>query len=410
MSEEVKNEIVQPDWLNQDFIQNALQEAFKDNSLKVSKFSINLATAPGDNYVSQIFRVNVELSSKTKSKQDFNFLIKSLPKGDKMEDFVHECDLFQKEAKMLSTILPKVYKYLTEAGYPHKWSAEVYYSQGPPRDLIFLEDLRPQGYRVADRRVGLDLEHSTVVLESLAVLHAGTLALIEKEPEIVKQLDEGFWLEPNEKMLRKTLEEGIEGLSEEMEKWTDIPEKYARSMKSLQNSVVEKTFKSFRRRDDRFNVITHGDTWTNNYMFKYDGQKVENLKFVDFQIGGYNSPVLDLIYFIFSSPAGDIRFSKLDYFLETYYNKLREVCKALKLKNFNYTLKDLKDDFDSRIFFGLVVSICVFPFTIVKDDDIMDPNDLLDENTKMDTRMYRTARYVKEMKMALPFFEKKGIL
>lgn len=410
MSEEAKSEIVQPEWLNQDFIENALQEAFNDNSVKISKFSINLATAPGDNYVSQIFRVNVELSSKTKAKENFNFLIKSLPKGDKMEDFVHECDLFQKEAKMLSAILPKIYKYLSEAGYPHKWSAQVYYSQGPPRDLIFLEDLRPGGYRVADRRVGLNLEHATVVLESLAVLHAGSLALIENEPEIVKQLDGGFWLEHNEKIIRKTLEEGAEGLAEEMEKWTDIPKKYVHSMKSLQDSVVKKTFQSFRRRDDRLNVITHGDTWTNNYMFKYDGAKPVNLKFVDFQIGGYNSPVLDLIYFIFSSPSGDIRFSKLDYFLETYFNKLKEVCEALKLKNFKYTLKDLKEDFESRIFFALVVSICVFPFTIVQDNDVMDVNELLDDNVKMDTKMYRTVRYVKEMKMALPFFEKKGLL
>lgn len=49
-----------PIWLNAEFIQKHLQNYYGNNGLKVRKFSVNLATAKGENFTSSIYRVNVE--------------------------------------------------------------------------------------------------------------------------------------------------------------------------------------------------------------------------------------------------------------------------------------------------------------------------------------------------------------
>lgn len=405
-----KNEIVinPPEGLTEELIQNSLRKALHDKDLNITNFSVKPAIARGENYLSQIFRINAEIISSLRSQTSFSLLVKSLPKGREMEDYIEEFQLFEREAKMLSEILPKIHLHLNQAGYPHKLAAEIYYTQGRPNDLIILEDLRPLGYKVADRKTGLDLDHSIIVLESLAVLHAGSLAVIQEEAEDVKSLGAGFWLEHNRKMLIKLLEKGVVILADEVEKWNDTPKKYVDLLRSLENSILDKLFNAFGRRDDRLNVVIHGDPWTSNIMFQYENEKVKNLKFVDFQIGGFNAPVLDVIYFIFTSTIGSIKLSKLDYFLEVYYAKLKETCGSLKISEFTYSFKDFKDDFESRLFFALAVSICAFPFTICQDDNVMDFNEMLDDSER-DGRMYKTERYVREMKMLLPFFEEKGL-
>lgn len=406
---EMSQDIQPPEWLTQDFVQNALREGFQDKSLSISKYSITPATSAGDNYVSQIFRAKITMSSSRKKNEILSVIIKSLPKGEHMELFVHECQLFTKESRFLADVMPKMHRLFANVGWTHRWSPQVYFKQGPPQDLIFMEDLRERGYKVADRKTGLDLQHCVMVLESLAVLHAGSLALMENEPEIMKQFNRGFWEESNEKVLYKILTDGVSKLADVMQTWKDLPLRYTQKIRNLEDKIMKKTFDTYRRDDNKFNVLLHGDTWTNNFMFRYEEGAVENLKFVDFQLSSFNSPVFDLLYFVFTSPKEELKLKSLDFFLETYHKKLSEVCQSLNVSNFNFSLKDLKTEFHERLFFGLVVSICIFPITIAQGKDVIDPNELLESTQGMDN-IFKCDRFVKTMRLILPFFEEHGAI
>lgn len=50
-----------PDWLNAAFIEQHLRSYYENSELKVDKFLVRSATAKGENYASDIYRVKVTL-------------------------------------------------------------------------------------------------------------------------------------------------------------------------------------------------------------------------------------------------------------------------------------------------------------------------------------------------------------
>uniref|UniRef100_A0A1B6MQH4 CHK kinase-like domain-containing protein n=1 Tax=Graphocephala atropunctata TaxID=36148 RepID=A0A1B6MQH4_9HEMI len=72
-----------------------------------------------------------------------------------------------------------------------------------------------------------------------------------------------------------------------------------------------------------FNTLNHADSWTNNFMFKYnDDGSVSEIKLLDFQMVRYASPVIDLVYFIWSSASDDVRRHRLDELFLFYVDQL----------------------------------------------------------------------------------------
>lgn len=49
-----------PDYLNQDLLTRSLANGFHNEGIIVDKFEIAPATAAGDNYMSDVFRINVK--------------------------------------------------------------------------------------------------------------------------------------------------------------------------------------------------------------------------------------------------------------------------------------------------------------------------------------------------------------
>lgn len=79
---------------------------------------------------------------------------------------------------MMRTTLAEMNEILNEKNY--RLCARVLYTEiGDPSSLV-LEDLAPLGYRMADRLVGLDLEHCRLAMRNLAKFHASSVAVCEK--------------------------------------------------------------------------------------------------------------------------------------------------------------------------------------------------------------------------------------
>lgn len=78
---------------------------------------------------------------------------------------------------MMSDTLPRMNEVLGPGSSP--LNARALHTQDQPA-LLVLEDLMPLGFRMADRRAGLDLDHCLLLIRNLARFHGSSAALCEK--------------------------------------------------------------------------------------------------------------------------------------------------------------------------------------------------------------------------------------
>jgi thiamine kinase-like enzyme len=92
-------------------------------------------------------------------------------------------------------------------------------------------------------------------------------------------------------------------------------------------------------------VLNHGDGFLNNMMFKNAGdEKTAEVNFIDFQLSFWGSPAYDLIVFIVSSVADDVKVKHFDDIIAVYHDKLESSLRDLEYDQNIPTLNELHID------------------------------------------------------------------
>lgn len=131
--------------------------------------------------------------------------------------------------------------------------------------------------------------------QTLASLHACSLCYKLKQPEefmnLVSPLTENiFPADEDATGFAGFFENGINYalfILESSKSDSPETEKSINFLKSYQGKMVDSMRRMLipRPEDDRYRVITHGDTWNNNILFLHDAKgKVVQVKLVDFQV------------------------------------------------------------------------------------------------------------------------------
>jgi Ser/Thr protein kinase RdoA (MazF antagonist) len=194
--------------------------------------------------------------------------------------------MFNREAGALITIIPAVFRLLDEASHGEfqPWVARcLYYHSGSPATAIALDDLKEQGFRMADSRAGLDMQHCLLVMKALAQLHAASAVLHLKDPEIFRPYSESYYYcERLRKILQPSFELTMQIVAKEVEKWPLYNTRFASKLHKIAENVVDFLIKDVERNDDDFNVLIHGDFKLNNMMFRYsdDTQEVLDVRYI----------------------------------------------------------------------------------------------------------------------------------
>jgi hypothetical protein len=145
----------------------------------------------------------------------------------------------------------------------------LYYHSGPPAPAIVLEDLKEQGFRMADSTAGLDMQHCLLVIKAMAQSHAASAVLHLKEPEIFNPFSESFYCERQRKYVEHIVQSNMKSLAKEVETWPLFNDRFASKLHSVADKAVDSLIKFVERDDDDFNTFIHGDFWQNNIMFRY---------------------------------------------------------------------------------------------------------------------------------------------
>jgi hypothetical protein len=193
--------------------------------------------------------------------------------------------MFDRESGAFLTIMPAVYRLLDQKspGEFQPCTARcLHYQSGSPASALVLDDLKEQGFRLADRTVGLDMQHCLLVMKVLAQSHAASAVLHIKNPEIFKPFSESIYCERQRSTLEHIFQSNMKSLAKEVEKWPIFNDRFAQKLHRVADKTADLLIKLLERDDDDFNVFIHGDLWKNNMMFRYsdDTNEVIDVRYV----------------------------------------------------------------------------------------------------------------------------------
>lgn len=104
-----------------------------------------------------------------------------------------------------------------------------------------------------------------------------------------------------------------------------------------------------------FQILNHGDIWLNNMMFKSDKENHPlDVSLIDFQVPFWGSPAADILYFLLTSVADNIKVVHFDDFIEFYHEQLTLALKSLHFDQHIPTLSEIHIDLLDKGGFGMI--------------------------------------------------------
>lgn len=185
-------------------------------------------------------------------------------------------------------------------------------------------------------------------------------------------------------------------------------------LKAGHSTVFERFCSSADRDPNGFNVLNHGDLWSNNIMFQHnpDSGSTTDALLVDFQLSSIQSPLLDIIYTLFSSSNEHINEVHWEELLQFYHHELVQCLQKLGYAGRTPRLTEMHQEMLSRGTFGAVLGMFVLAVRSLKEAEGADMLRFLSD--KPDDREYRMQIMLKPecrrgLEFLLRYCDRKGL-
>lgn len=167
-----------------------------------------------------------------------------------------------------------------------------------------------------------------------------------------------------------------------------------------------------------FNVLAHGDLWSNNIMFSFaehddDLQQPTNCVMVDYQIPFIGSPVVDLAYVLFASSHNEILEKDWDYLLKHYHTELRSTLIKLNYSKKMPTFTDIQVEFLRKA--KIVAPICLMVVGLRQYEDANEGTinrimGVTEEDLKFQGQLLENPLARERVMFLLDYYDRKGML
>ncbi|KAB7499290.1 hypothetical protein Anas_04951, partial [Armadillidium nasatum] len=306
-------------------------EADKGKNVELLSFEIKEFTKFGDNFTCVVTSVVVKYRDEEGQHED-SFVAKlnalrNLGSFSDMMEFI-----FERETTVLSTFIGGMNKCLEKISQPPIKTPKLFARNlEKGREAFLMENLRTKGFIMHDRKKEMDFNHAKLVFQELGRYHGSSLLYEDAiSPKTFDDFYESFDIStfdenhPAFKPFAAMMNTQAANASKYLKK---IP-KYEKCVKWLDKNYqnMGKYYVEGLKPRKPFDVLIHGDSWTNNILFKYDENNIPiDIRFVDLQTSGKGSPVCDLLYFSFASLTGDFRSKNFQRMLYIYYQSFSKV-------------------------------------------------------------------------------------
>ncbi|XP_031636472.1 uncharacterized protein LOC116349260 [Contarinia nasturtii] len=402
-----------PKWLHVKFLEEHLQNYYKNDGVKLITFHVKPFSAKENGFTSSMYRVKVTLDipgkgvGEVKGVKTLDLIVKEAI-GD--AEFLQQYDVYKKELLFYEQIIPKMnekLKLLNETDmFPEVYGA------CKSRNIIILEDLSVKGYQVLPVIRGYNVLETKSILRKLALFHAICAVLQEERSDIFSICKLGHLSRGANgfnNFYVGTFETVIEVLSE----WPEF-DVYTNKLRRIGDQVIERGYQTYDMNPEHFNTLNHGDLWCPNVMLKMtngtEEHPFENVNLIDFQFSYWGSPTTDLHYFMNTSIDGNHRPERFYELIRGYHEHLTEFLKQLNYHKHIPTWTEFYKQYQDRRFFGFIVSCLLQPMEInnhlnfeFKDFCMNDAN-----GAKARRSLYEGEQIRANLRKLIPYYDQMG--
>ncbi|CRK90625.1 CLUMA_CG004327, isoform A [Clunio marinus] len=341
--------------LGDDFFNEIVEKKLGNsrNGFKLQLILLSPATGKNENYVSVLYRAKIKIEMiETNEKKSVDVIIKAsltLEEMKTLNSFHRERAIYEKVLKSVKNIWFEI------AAKVIKFGPQDVVFKTNPYEIIVLDDLKAAGYEMLNRKVGLNMEQTKMLLMKLAKFHAASAILYQESGKIDDHFDrkiiplfpeEGSMIDASRRMLEAfetsvRNNEGFEYIANKISNWN------VKKFLAAFTNVAEPMKCGFQ-------VMNHGDVWVNNLMFRFDHEtnSVNDVLMIDYELSFWGSPAADLLYFLITSVEDNVKVEHFDTFISFYHEQLSESLKMLKYVGHIPTLSELHIDLLEKGFFA----------------------------------------------------------
>ncbi|GJQ78459.1 hypothetical protein Trydic_g11577 [Trypoxylus dichotomus] len=368
-----------------DNVKEFINDLVKKCNLNPSaKIIYNPGSEIGDGFMSKTYTVDIN-----DSEQSLNVFLKCALDIN-IPGMPTPVQIYSNEIYFYESVVPKYMEFLEEKSITDGFRNVPRYYGSAENKILALENLRKTGYELCDKTFVGNEEHIELVFKTFAKYHAIGFAYKDQKPDEYQKILEGATDlmrgtseeldEQKVEVIKVTMQDFLKKLDPRKDKFILGQSQYI--LDRLIEFGVGAGIEAYANP-----ILTQGDCWCNNMMFKYDGDKRYplDLLLLDWQALRPGSPVLDLSYFFYTTAAVSKNvLRKLDDFLEIYHE---ELSKHIKKMGSNpdalYSLSVLKDEWHKFSKFGFSMATVILKVMLGekgKMPNLEKANKLSDEN------------------------------
>ncbi|KAH8358984.1 hypothetical protein KR093_003632, partial [Drosophila rubida] len=399
-----------PSWLQPEIFTGVLQESVKCFS-KIKNFKAESGLAAGENYTAIMLRVNIQVELEDGSEKSVSYMLKLPHQSEIYRQMLEAHNIFDAERTIYNTIIPEMEQMYRDVDVEVKFGPKSYDLKDAKSDYVLLEDLAPRGFKNMNRLEGLDQAHTESALRKLSQWHAASAVRVANKGSYPDKYTIGFYREDVRPLMTEVNNNIINSFLKSCETYEDN-EEYIEQVKSAEPKIIDMMYKLAKPDTNGFNVLNHGDFWSNNMMFSHDSfGKIKETYMIDFPLLKYGSVAQDLYYFLISSTKLEDKLSKFDYYIKFYHDNLVENLKLLKYSKPVPTLRDIHIIMFKYGFWGYLTATGVMSGVLLDPTESASFDNLLsdsDEAANFKSMLYTNSRYRKHMKIVLPWLLNRG--
>ncbi|XP_037817373.1 uncharacterized protein LOC119607501 [Lucilia sericata] len=398
-----------PTWVEASLFEPALKDMIPSFK-QIKEFKADKALGAGENYNTVVLHLDIAVELNDGTSKSVSLILKTAHDNEMFRMMMQFNNVFDIETTMYKEVVPELEQLYKEAGLDLTFGAK-FYELSTNNPYILLEDLRVKGFKNENRVEGLDMDHTKAVLKKLAQWHAASAVRVAVKGPYSRVVSNGAFKEEMRDMM-KAMFASMYPIFMEVSKKFEGDEEYFEAMCNMQTNIIEEMIKGMKVDANEFNVLNHGDCWSNNVMFQHDAfGKIKETYLIDFQMPKYGSPAQDLYYFLLSSAKYEIKIKQFDYFIKYYHEQLVE---HLKMLNYSKKIPALRDIHIMLYKYGLwgyttanttMAGALLDPTELAGTDNLVSNTDA---GIQFKIQLLSNPRYRQHMKLVLPWLYNRG--